>query len=660
MQSLLNRNKQEEWEAVDFTTWAEKDLKNLAELRTMESATPTVKAFLAQYGLKTIPAKLRTMALQALQKRDNGQVFCVGSHFTQGWANGGTIKVVEAHKQDQIVVPASLEMTVEGKKEVIPITPVQLLTGETDRKGLRFLAPIIASWFKIDNKEIVLAFEPKNVDKVCNKSQIDHTALPIFYEAVLEVFVPKTLHLLSGGKTLAGYQWFQHVKHVLSTCTFADYYGLHTGLVCDILKGRPDKNYFYAKMKVNESMPVALKETIQVLEQHFQGCYVMVAPLLLEDCPVLNFIMKKNNKMGKEEGFARARAGMQQLRALLSQSLGTYRLLEDARGYTTMMSESERDVVFLASTTLALLEKKKKVQIQLDSTGLLSFLFTSIKTWTKAQENPDAYEFKFILPSSSITGVQTIYAAHCQTTIDPEMVLVWIHRPDVSADTELADAIARSGDVFKGMVGAKEYIVKTAIYGSLLTVKTHNIFRYGTAWEFKGIISTFPTLDLMAQTASGKYYVKNIPKITGDDLATAWYNEVKTQCNTMLVCPYRGFVYASEICNVVYGLKEKMKVSFTPKGEVDIQTLGSEAEVSELKGFDPEQRSKPKKTISQIMAEAKTVEKNGIAVTATAGKSDQVQTPGVPDVPDQSKTGKEGESESEDESNFGTEADTSY
>jgi len=275
---------------------------------------------------------------------------------------------------------------------------------------------------------------------------------------------------------------------------------------------------------------------------------------------------------------------------VLGESLAHYRLIEDGRSYTSMMSNAEREIIFLVSTSLGLMGMGKNVQIMLSSVGPMEFVFSSIRKWQTTQKKlgPKDPKFVFVLPSKAATSVQTVYAEHVVTAPVPDYVLLWNHSSDVAADQDVETALAKAEDIFQGFTGVDDYVLKTGLYGKLLTDEDHHVYRFGTAWEFQGLVSTIPNLHFMKANAKDDYRL--VPAIavegTGAERAELWYETVKAHCTLMLSAPYRCPIYVSEACNLIAAQRERVKMSFNVTGDVEFTTLTTEDQLSELSGFD--------------------------------------------------------------------------
>jgi hypothetical protein len=553
---------------------------------------------------------MRTAALREISRRTLGVRLSVGSHFTSSWSNGTAIKVTEPDVEKK--VQGTLAFTVENKTEVVPATPVQMLPNEKDRKGLRYLVPIIASWFKVKGQEVKLALTPNELADSFKESVFDYRGIPMFADTVVGIFNPKTGYLVSGGRTLSGWSWVQHVKDVLLGCSFSEYYTLQTSFVYDVLMpkddGRGAKTNFI-ELKDSDRFPADLRKTIKELSDFVGGCYFLSDAFTVKQSPRVAFTNKKTRIAGREEGFARARAGVQRVRAVLGESLAHYRLIEDGRSYTSMMSNAEREIIFLVSTSLGLMGMGKNVQIMLSSVGPMEFVFSSIRKWQTSQRKLGSKDpkFVFVLPSKAATSVQTVYADYVVTSPVPDYVLLWNHSSDVAADQDVETALSKAEDIFQGFTGVDDYVLKTGLYGKLLTDESHHIYRFGTAWEFQGLVSTIPNLSFMKANVKDDYRL--VPAIlvegTGAERAELWYETVKAHCTLMLSAPYRCPIYVSEACNLVAAQRERVKMTFNVTGDVEFTTLTTEDQLSELSGFDfSGPVKKPRVSLATIMKAA--------------------------------------------------------
>jgi len=165
--------------------------------------------------------------------------------------------------------------------------------------------------------------------------------------------------------------------------------------------------------------------------------------------------------------------------------------------------------------------------------------------------------------------------------------------------------------------------VRTAVFGDILSDKALNIYTYGTAWEFQGLISTESDLVLMKRSAAEKYYT--VPavmlKARIEDRASEWYKLVQNHCTYMLSAPYRCPVYVSEACNLICAQRERIKLRFTPEGDAEFTTLTYYDQLSADSGFDPERQMGPSKTVASIMGNAA-----GVVTTMTATSGGMITT----------------------------------
>jgi len=252
----------------------------------------------------------------------------------------------------------------------------------------------------------------------------------------------------------------------------------------------------------------------------------------------------------------------------------------------------------------------RNVQIMLNTTSPLELVFSSIREWQKknSKEGENDPQFSFILPSSAATMVQSVHAPHVITSPLADAVLVWNRKTDVAADQDITMALAKSEQVFQGFDTdvVADYVIKTGLYGSLLSDEDHHIYTFGTAWEFQGIVSTIPDLQIMKRKPNDVYYLAKAvvaTKAIGADRAEAWYELVKSHCTLMLSAPYRCPIYASEVCNLISAQRERIKMKFSVTGDVEFVTLMSDDEMSALSGFDTEKKvpAKERRGLADVM-----------------------------------------------------------
>jgi hypothetical protein len=373
---------------------------------------------------------------------------------------------------------------------------------------------------------------------------------------------------------------------------------------------RQDTKFKYISQSIT---PDTGNEKVNDIIRKFNGqCYLLVSPLNVDHCPSVDFTGKKSK--AKDAHFVRANSTYSGIQTLLGEASANYQLLSSTRNFTSMMGRNECDVTFIVSAMLGALAQYKKVQVEIYSTAYLEPLYSSYSKWkmTLPSESRDDYSLWFLMDQAKLTNAGA-YSKFCTLTSHSDHVLVWDLGQVVSSAREYKDKHRAASALMEQIRRHRRYIVRTALYGDLVTCpdsasftvgwepnpnpdlpavevkipnSSHYVYEFGIGYAFQGICSSEPDVAMMAQTVKGAYYLKPVKRNGGTLLD--WYDYVEASATLVLAAPFRSQAYASEICNVVCTERSRFKVTRKYNGELEYATIESYTSVDIAEDFEEE------------------------------------------------------------------------
>jgi len=553
-----------------FAKWSPKTLKAAYIAREENMLPPEALAYIKEHNV-TIH-EMRSFWIQEAESRSGGAKYNLGGY----WATALSEEPVEVREvtaeQKTAGKTATLSFPVEGKAVDIKITPIPYMPGEVVRKGLDFILPLLHPFYKVEGGRLVLSMNDQEWVKPCQNSIFKASGFSRLVPILAEIVQPGIDSLTSFQlSSLTGHRWIQFLKEQLMYCSLPDYIALHSGIVEYCIKEKADASYYYSEIgaKTDEKFAEIRKTLGKVTPK------LITSPAQTGDVPSLLYVEKAGQNKGTALEFSRAMAAVQGLATILGKSTEGVMLMARTRNFTSMMTKSECDCVYVVSTVLGLLSQGKKVMVQLTSTSLLDPVWNSFQTWvTRSKAKVPNANLKFLTPRSLLLNISSNYLDHCETTLKEGYTLVWDCQRPVSSESEMKSKLAESTKVLAEFQTYGSFVVRTAIYGHLVPTSTdkHHIYQFSDGSQFQGVISSEPNVSMMAYNAERGYYLKPLSVATEEN----WYSYVTASCGLVLAMPFRAQVYASEICNVVTVDKTRFRVNRMYDGTLELETLSPE------------------------------------------------------------------------------------
>lgn len=658
MKALLQNAETVVPETSDFKSISDKDIDKAFKSMTFEALPEAVKRVLALKGISQMSRTLRSLIATIASERQKGANYSLGSYMLTGWGQGnevfavktgsigevspiqsnssmGTLKtesqgkVVTPLSQSSKLVPAvsqvvsstpKMEFTIEGKVTSIDVQPVPMMPGEKMRKAIQYVAPIIGALFHVKEGEIVLGINEVHWLPMFQETSLSLAGFQMFLGIVQEVLGGEVLGAMDANlrNSLNGPRWYQYVKERLTACSISDYLAVHTGFSLYVLQiDKGETAYMCTELDGESKIPPEWLRAVEEVRTAYGRCYVVTGVLKPSDLPAFSYVEKiKTVKDG--ERLSQVYASLEKLRSCLGSSTENYKQLTASRGYNSMMTEVERNHVWVVSATLGALSRHKRVVVKITSQGALPYLHRSYMNWLESAVEKEArleYSLLFLVDMSAMGTMNTAFDKYCTGTIPDGYVCVWDHSAAMvgKMTTDEMEAVAKKQ--VAAYASCPKLIIRTAIFGQAMADR-FSIHPYGTAWEFQGVMSNVGPYIMMMRNRKG-YYSVEIPRVM---TLLEWYDTVQDHHIYVLHGPWRPPIWISETCNVVYVDKTKIKRVINARGDVVHDMLTSLSSMSLGGEWDirrGEEIKVGKASSSREVEEVKTTTTSAVTTLAT-------------------------------------------
>jgi len=383
--------------------WTEKQFQAAATARSVNDLTPEARSLLE--GGK-ITANFRDQMLEFLRQKKQGILLSYGSMLATAWSK----------KEEVDISPVSISLGSESGliHVTTPPSPLPYLPELKERTGIQHMSALLSGLYGMDDKKIVRKLSEAGLAEMFKGTKSGITsilALQSSFEEIAQPFLDSKSDIEK--LSLTGEKWVQFVIQVLSSCSLADYYAVHSSVVLKVLKLiKKSKLGGYIKTDLSDNslvlwtdrvVPEETRSDVAINEVLDTLGYCAVWKRELPDYWKPN-IFPKQKKEGEvaQQTFTAAYNAYIVYNSILGGERSGLSTLSAGYGLLSMTSSSERFVIRATSLVLGMLIKGFKVALRIPTIGHLGMIEDSYRVWAGPKFS-DTGDLQFILTAEEMS-----------------------------------------------------------------------------------------------------------------------------------------------------------------------------------------------------------------------------------------------------------------